>query len=535
MKWAAVLMAGALLQDPGSRTSPDGPPVVKLTTHLVQVNVIVRDKQGRPVTGLTKEDFTVLDNGKPQTVRFFSMETNRMDAAPSVPLPAAVYTNRLEQRGSVPTAITAVLFDGLNTRIQDQAYARQQILKFLRELKPNDRIAIYALGTRLRILQDFTNDVDSLLKAIGRHAHVGGQLDASRVDEPDSGDRELDDFLRDASERVAAAYTTRRVEDTAQALATIAHHLAGRPGRKNLIWVSGGFPIQIGMDSASLTAERRAFSQEIERATRAVNQANIAIYPVDARGLIGVFDAMPSMDPARRSMSPQASANVNSRAARAIFDTQATMRELADRTGGRAFLNSNDIAGALRNAVDDSQVTYNLSFTPDHFQWNGQFRQIKVKVRHSGVDVRYRKGYQALAEVAAGTDQQMRVAEVNLAATSPLEATGIGLTVRKVASSPHLSLQMQVDPREVGFQQKDGRWAAGLDVLVAMRDEKGDVLGSYSRTAGFNLKPETYDALLRSGISLAMQCDVAPRATKARVVVRDMASGQIGSVDVILN
>lgn len=535
MKWAAILVTGALLQVPGPRTAPDGPPVVKLTTHLVQVNVIVRDKQGRPVTGLTKEDFTVLDNGKPQTVRFFSMETNRMDAAPSAPLPAAVYTNRLEQRGSVPTAITAVLFDGLNTRIQDQIYARQQILKFLRQLKPNDRIAIYALGTRLRILQDFTNDVDSLLKAIGRHAHVGGQLDGSQVEEPDTGDEQLDAFLREASERVAAAYTTRRVEDTAQALATIAHHMSGRPGRKNLIWVSGGFPIQIGMDSTSMSAERRVFSQEIERATRAVNQANLAIYPVDARGLIGAFDAMPSMDVSSPSMSRRAAGNVNNRASAAIFNTQATMRELADRTGGRAFLNSNDITGAIRNAVDDSQVTYNLSFSPDHMQWNGQFRQIKVKVRQSGLEVRYRKGYMALAPLEPGADQKTRVAEVTLAATSPLEATGLGLTVQKMASSPHLSLQMLVDPRGVDFRPQEGRWAAGLDVMVAFRNNQGTVLETFSRTAGFNLRPETYESVMKNGLNVSMQCDVKSGATRARVVVRDMATGQIGSVDVLLN
>src|SRR5262249_23153824 len=157
-------------------------------------------------------------------------------------------------------------------------------------------------------------------------------------------------------------YTTRRVEATAQAITAIARHMAGRPGRKNLIWVSGGFPIQIGMESTSVTAERRSFSDEIERATRAVNQANMAIYPVDARGLIGPFDAMPSMNPANRPMGRQATINVNNRASRSIFDTQASMRELADRTGGRAFLNSNDIAGAIRRAVDDSQVTYNLAF-----------------------------------------------------------------------------------------------------------------------------------------------------------------------------
>jgi len=536
MKWVTVLLAGALLQSPASRgPSSDDRPVVKLATHLVQVNVIVSDKQGQPVTGLTKDDFTIRDNGKPQAVRFFSVETNRVDAAPSEPLPPAVYTNRLQQRGEVPTALTAVLFDGLNTRVRDQIYAREQILKFLKQLTPNDRVAIYALGSRLRVLHDFSNDMNALLKSIGRQTRAGAELDASTVEEPDSGDQQLDAFLRESSERVAAFYTARRVQGTAEALVTIARHLAGRPGRKNLIWVSGGFPIQIGMESANLTAERRAFFQEIEAATRAVNQANIAIYPVDARGLIGVFEAMPSMDVANRGMSRQAAINANSRASQSIFNTQATMRELADRTGGRAFINNNDIAGAIRKAVDDSQVTYNIAFSPDHDQWDGKFHEIKVKVNRSRLEVRHRKGYVAFQERDKQDDQKARVADVTLAAASPLEATGLSLTVQKLASSPQLSLQMQVDPREVDFQPKEGRWAAGLDVMVALRNAQGAVLGTFSRTAGFNLRQETYDSVLKNGLSVSMQCDLQPGATKARVVVRDMATGQIGSVDVLLN
>ncbi len=532
MKWAAVLLAGALFQVPS--TSSDGPPVIKLTTHLVQVNVIVRDKQGHPATGLTKDDFTIQDNGQPQVVRFFSMETNRVTPAPQSPLPPAVYTNRMEQRGEVPNAITAVLFDGLNTPIRNQLYARQQIMKFLRQITPNDRVAIYALGSRLRVLHDFTNDVNSLLKVIHRQARMGGELGASAVEQPNTGDQQLDDFLRESSERLESYYTIRRVENTAQALETIARPLAGRPGRKNLIWVSGGFPFMVGMDLRNLTAERRSFSHEVERATRAVSQANVAIYPVDARGLIDVIDVMPTMDAASAVLTRQAGIDINNRASQAISQSLASMRELAARTGGLAFVNTNDIAGAIRRAVDDSQLTYNLSFAPDHNQWDGRFREIKVKVKGARLEVRHRRGYVAFREPSP-TDQKARAAEVTSASDSPLEATGLRMTVHKLASSPQLNLQMELDTREVQFQQKDGRWAAGLDVGVALRDEKGSVLGSCSQTEHYDLKPETYDVLMRSGMSIAVKCDVAPRATKARVVVRDMASGQIGSVDVILN
>lgn len=159
VKWTVILLAGALTQAPGPGPSPDDWPVVKLTTHLVQVNVIVQDKQGRPVSGLAKEDFTIFDSGKQQRIRFFSRETNRVDATPSEPLPPDIFSNRLEQRGGVPTALTAVLFDGLNTRIQDQMLARREIMRFLGQLRQNDRVAIYTLGSRLRILHDFSGDM----------------------------------------------------------------------------------------------------------------------------------------------------------------------------------------------------------------------------------------------------------------------------------------------------------------------------------------------------------------------------------------
>jgi VWFA-related protein len=169
-------------------------------------------------------------------------------------------------------------------------------------------------------------------------------------------------------------YTVNRVERTAGTLEDIANHLAPLPGRKNLIWVSGSFPLYIWLDApytpAIATQERRTFSNEIERAARALNNAGLAIYPVDARGLIAPSFAnrRPGSTrgdiPGRRGYQAPITLSPN----RANFDA---LNTLADRTGGRVFYHTNDILGSIRRAIDDSRVTYVLGYYPSHGQWDG--------------------------------------------------------------------------------------------------------------------------------------------------------------------
>jgi VWFA-related protein len=133
-------------------------------THLVQVNVIVNDKHGNPITGLTKDDFVLLDNKRPQEIQLLSAETNLRRDQPQSPLPPDTFTNRLSEHASV----TVILLDALNTEFADQALTRKQVLKFLEHLRQQDRVALYWLGNNLYVLNDFTTDVASLREAIAR-------------------------------------------------------------------------------------------------------------------------------------------------------------------------------------------------------------------------------------------------------------------------------------------------------------------------------------------------------------------------------
>src|SRR5208283_2622260 len=142
------------------------PGAIRVTTKLITVNVIVRDKHGQPVTDLTKDDFVLLDGKKPQPIQIFSMETTEVTPLPAYSAPSDTYSNEIGIGDGAPSNLTIILLDSLNTPFFDRAYPRNQVRKLLLTLQPQDRVALYALGPHLRVLHDFTSDASSLLAAL---------------------------------------------------------------------------------------------------------------------------------------------------------------------------------------------------------------------------------------------------------------------------------------------------------------------------------------------------------------------------------
>jgi VWFA-related protein len=522
--------------------------VIRVTARLVQINVVVRDKSGQPVKDLAKEDFSLLDKGQEQKIQFFSKESGEGLPGNVAPLAQGVVSNRYANSNTggqthlaaLPASATVILLDGLNTKFTDQHYAKEALIKFLGQLQPGDRVAIYTLSNGLRVLHDFTSDTESLLAALARHRNQDPfQLSASNYDDANTGDDTLDAFLDQANERIANFYQARRIETTLEALETISRHLAGMPGRKNLIWLSGSFPAIVGQGTdGTLGPDFQDYSDKVQMALRTINDGGIAIYPVDARGVIGVSVAMPSMDvssrpnPRRRGMPP-----VDQRAQNQIIQTQGIMREIADRTGGRAFMNTNDLTNAIRRAMDDTRFTYVLAYTPSHNQWDGKFREIKVKVNRPNVDVRYRQGYYAYPENPS--DDKSRQAILAEAATTPLLSTGLGLLAgvpqRPTSEKPQTLVRVALDAREVSFSRSEkGQAEAALDVFVVVCDQSGKPLHQHASTVRLALDQAKYDETLKSGILLNADSEAPAGSARARVVVHDLGSGAVGSVDVSL-
>ena len=224
---AAIVQAVMFAQTPAPSQAPtQPPPVFRVATRLVQVNVVVHDRHGQPVADLKQEDFAIVERGKPQTISFFEVVAADKPAAPSEPLPPHVFTNVVARQAGVPTNVTVILVDLLNTSLVDQHYARRALVNFLGQIQPQDRVSLYALGHRsLTLLHDYTTDASSLVDRLRKtRGEVPSQLDASTVN-TDSQEalRALGlDELADANQIEADFFTANRVTQTLSSLEVIA-------------------------------------------------------------------------------------------------------------------------------------------------------------------------------------------------------------------------------------------------------------------------------------------------------------------------
>ncbi|MGA2599546.1 MAG: VWA domain-containing protein, partial [Bryobacteraceae bacterium] len=281
-----VFMAAAARPQTAPDPSQGEPPRITSTTRLVQVSVIAKEKDGEPAAGLKQDDFRVQVDGRPQKISFFSADSSGVTTAPAAPLPPNTFTNILTARGQITNGITIVLLDLVNTRMADRMYARQELIKYLEEIQPQDRIGVYVFSGRLRVLHDYTADMSEFQKKLAEAKNK--LIGIAGTETPDALDREQTEFDmaftgRGGSVQERQFYTRDRVLGTLAVFKFIANHLERVPGRKNLIWVSGAFPMVFGYGTLNNMAED--YRDEVDATVRALSQANVAVYPIDARGL----------------------------------------------------------------------------------------------------------------------------------------------------------------------------------------------------------------------------------------------------------
>jgi VWFA-related protein len=508
------------------------PAVLRITTRMVEVQVLVHDKQGKPVSGLSKKDFVLTDRGQPQKITLFAVESNRTSPPPPSPLPPDVFSNLLP-RGAVPaTTATVVLFDKLNTRTEDQNYARWELVKFLKQAGPGERIAVAALGNDLHILAGFNAEPQARLDAAAAdQGHTSQLLDMSEVRRADPGS--VDDALSILDNRAAEVTTIMRVDRTLEALDAIARYLSHLPGRKNLVWISGSFPFSIGYQADAVEDRdnawrftRLSFSSRVARTARLLTDGNVAVYPVDARGLTGVPMAESS---AGFGYTEDGAAIPSSE-----IQAQESMKTLAELTGGRAFTGTNDLSGAIGQALEDSTIVYVLGYQPSHDEWDGKFRPIEVQVKRHGLKVQHRHGYFAFAE----EPEKSREASLIEACWSPLDATGIGLVASVTPAEAPRTNQWKVllllDAQHITMESKERNWCGTLDLLFVERDAEGKDLSVIKTTLPMRLTQASFEELLRQGARLTKYLDVIPSAVRLRIAVRDRPSGMLGSITIPL-
>jgi VWFA-related protein len=407
--------------------------VFRSGTRLVEIEVVVRDKNG-PLKNLTKDDFTVLDQGKPQPIAIFRSSATRQ-AIVSAPPPPGTVSNRQDSRGRPLEGATVVLLDQLNTRFDYKAYERAQVIKFLRALSETDRIALYSLGKDLHVLQDFTTDPKALIDAVSKldrgldllPANLAGILQ----DYPPAGDVDCLNAKGGVSGIACAQLAVNAgIHDniTVEALKRIIRHLSGVPGRKNLVWVKES--LQIPPIILAMAA-----------------QANVALYPVLIRTVV-VGNALKGGGPD-------------------FMDTQHRVRDLAATTGGAGFGDAADLKTAVRTAEEDSESAYTLGFYPAEETLDGAFHRIVVKLSdkelsNKTVEVRYRPGYLATKSILPAA-----VPSLEELIETPLDATAIGLAARAEPDPQQpgsYRLRLTVDLRDVHLDREEGRLLGAIDL-----------------------------------------------------------------------
>ncbi|WP_180542167.1 VWA domain-containing protein, partial [Nevskia soli] len=531
---AELNLSEATRESAGPNAQPDEKvtPTFQASAKLVEVSVVARDEKGRLIRDLNQRDFAIYDGDKPQQIRLF--KTNESPSRePSTQAPQAAQS---EQSATVSNhglaashqgAINVILFDELNTVWVDQVDARNQVIKFLSQMNPKERIGLYLLTPwGPQILQDITTDSSELVQILASRTSGGQVLPsftkgshpsditlglARWVNGQDRGFRWSQ--LQGSPDPLTAAANAPlfKLMNSLVMLKAVINHLAGVPGRKNLIWISANLPDFTAADSNRI----------LSGAMRVAVDANVSIYPIDARGVIA--------DPGYSAAEREAPVPWALRSSVVRYNsTLATMLDAASKTGGRASISNGDISGAIRSAIDDSHFTYTLGFYPESLKYDGTYHSLTVKVKERPkITLLYRPGYMDARPV------ENVEKELSDALWSPLDASGIGLTANlSSAQSGGCEVRVVIDAEALVLLHKEDRWTGKIDVSMAQKDEEGSLYDREDQNIVPNVLPKTYRDMLDHGFTYNHVFARNANATCLRVVVHDQGSGNLGSVTV---
>jgi VWFA-related protein len=601
-------------------TGPTPVVTFKATSRIVVEDVVVTDSKGHPVKGLSPKDFQLVEDGRPQRIRAFE-EFPAASAAPAVPVAVRatesktaetsnqssgglgpnLFTNH-RATGPETGSSTIIVLDLLNTAMPDQVRTKEYLIDFIKKRPAASQMALCSLSSNLRLIQGFTRDETVLLAAVkGKKGGVKAPPWQS-----DSGLQKSVQLARDlasvagteesilALQRAQNAVDEQNAHDidvrmrfTLDAFMQLARYLAGIPGRKNLIWLSGSFPMSIQPDPEvrGYDPVTRNYENDIKKATNLLAEAHVAVYPVSATGLVSRNDAssgnyyaanLPGSQGPSHPGAPTTLANVASNLPlssstdaddRAFRETEAgqitTMDEVANLTGGKAFYNTNAIDVAIDSAVDIGSHYYTLSYTPTNNKYDGAFRKIKVSLEPNGYHLAYRGGYYAQDPDAGLKDTRKPAQRIGVAAmqqgapqarqvvftarvvpigkprkVDAVQAGMAGKTKKKGAPAgpvemQHYGIDYAVDATDLRFgQTSEGLYHSVVDFMVTAFNDDGRLVASVVSTATNDLRSANYKDVMTGGYRLHQELDVPTEAVTLRVGIEDVASGKVGTLEI---
>jgi VWFA-related protein len=518
------LYAQSVSQPPASDQSPvlHSDEVLRTNTRLVVVDVVA-SKKGVPAPDLKAEDFILLEDGKPQKISGFIFQgANAVKTTQLPQLPQNVVTNTPRTQSS---SLNVILFDTVNGNLPEQAYAKDELLKFLNTAELGRPVAIFALESELKLLQDFTTDNKLLSAAVAKYRPPAQTL---------SGD---------SFEARASVYATRGdyhtsergIETTLNQLNVLAKILKGYPGRKNLIWLSESFPLvlypevntQTSLSPGDMKSQEastgestakalqksmisKSYAALVKKVTDALMAAQVAVYPVDA-GAIGKDDHLAS---------------------------QHTMENMAERTGGKAFKNSNDLVLGLKSSIEDGATYYTLEYYPSNKKWDGEFRTIEIKSSRPGMNLRYREGYYALDPEKVNKENSDAVAESfsrSLQLDAPA-ATGLLFQAQVLppsAKNGKVVVNFHVDPQTIAFEHKEGGVESAklsCTVWAYGKDKDKDKPTMSSSTVNANLPEKEFKQMQQQRfLPCNRELELKPGTYTLRMGVLDRTTNKMGT------
>ena len=595
---AAVLASGMLR----AQTTPAMPvtvpagntavPTLRAQARLVVVDVVVRDRSHSAIHDLKQSDFTLLEEGKPQNVRFFTEHRAATGRAamdePAPKLPPGFFTNFSPAPAS--SAVNVLLIDSLNTPQTDQIYLRQQLVEYLKHEPAGTNVAIFGLNSRLSLLQSFTTDPELLrtffLKEPSKYSPLladpngngGAGLDSGTADQLASlgitlpGD--LGASVQAFQNETEYSQTGNRITMTLQAMNELGRYLANIPGRKNLLWFSGAFPLDLlPANSGGSTfgsdpfASAGAFEYEYRETTNLLARSQVAVYPIDARG----YQTSPAFEAANSSaMTGAAARRQDDQFYQNNEQEHLTMSRMAEDTGGRAFYNTNGLAAAAATAIQEGADYYSLSYSPSDQDWRGNFRKIEVKLAERGYTLAYRRGYYADDPNSSGSafthDGPKPVAPGQPAQhdSGPMQhammhgspaPTQILFKVRVLPASAEpedkladgnkanlarlkgpyrrLAIDYAVVPADVQFTSTaDDLHTAGLEFVTLVYSADGALVNSSVNAIHANLPRTQYERLVHASIPFHQEVSVPEKGVYSlRIGIRDLNTNHIGSLE----
>jgi len=513
-------------------------------TFLVQVPVVVTDKSGNHIHGLKKEDFSVLENGKPVGVSVFEELTANPGPLPELKTPAGQFRN-LTLDGPQPRNVVVIALDTVNTPFLDQAYGRRELVKFLsHNIDTGHVLALMLITSKgLRVVQGLTGDPTHLMQALKKASGEVSQMETISTDaQADAATGSiptasfspyadpfdaLDSFIEHGDAVEGQFFQQNAIETTMNAFLGIANSLSGVPGRKSLIWATGGFPFN--MDSPA-SVPGGFLSTLYERTMLALNQAQVSVYPVDIRGLM----SSPMLAASNRSNTVRGldlSRQITNRIwlEQAKFDT---LNDFADMTGGRAFYNTNDIASCFQRAADDASSYYMLGYYLDTSNNKPGWRKLQVKLDKKDVEVRARNGF----FVTNATMNPMISRDLDMlnAIHSPIEGTGVALSVEwlTVASDGDKKKAVFMAHMPAGTLSFDpaGRDQLNFDFAALAFDKDGKTAGQAMQRFTKAVPPDQLPSVRTNGIGFRNALELTPGQYTVKFVVRDNVTGKVGSV-----